>query len=720
MAYTSDVMASLFEKHVVSPRIRRLLVYPAFAVLLALVAGIVVAASIRRPQVLETLGDLRPKLATRLYDRDGGELRAYAREYRMLLPANDLPELLRDAVLAVEDARFYEHGPVDPKGILRAAWTDLRRREWAEGFSTISMQVARGLFLTREKTLRRKTEEVFLAVELEKRLTKDQILALYMNVTTNLGHGNYGFAQAARSYYGKSVEQLSLAEAATLAGIPRWPEGYDVYSHPERVLARRDHVLRRMLDEGRIELEAYEAARSEPLGVLAPRRETRPGAYFTEKVRRYLADRYGTAALYERGLVVKTSLDPSLQAAAEAALREQLLRLDPERASAGDGALQGAVVVLESATGAVRALVGGWDYSESEFDRATQGRRQVGSTFKTFVYGAALENGFTAADTLFDGPVTFPGADNRESYSPRNDSRRYYGVTTLRRALQSSINVTTVKLFDLVGAAPVIDFARRCGIRSRMPPYPTLALGAASLSPLELAAAYATIANRGTYVAPYTIERVETSDGRRLEEHAPWVQQAVDPAVAYVLVRMLAGVARAGTAAHGEFGLAGLPLDVAGKTGTTQAATDAWFAGMTPRYTIVAWVGYDRPRPLGGGMGGSRAALPIFTSILRRGLAEGWIGEGERFARPPGVHEVLIDPRSGLLAAPGTGGMIAEAFVEGSEPRQRLEPEWSRVLGLPWYLQEPFYLPKEGERMPREVADWSAVRESWAGKDHRQ
>ncbi|MCP4662800.1 MAG: hypothetical protein GY856_45995, partial [bacterium] len=285
--------------------------------------------------------------------------------------------------------------------------------------------------------------------------------------------------------------------------------------------------------------------------------------------------------------------------------------------------LEGAVLVLESGTGAIRALVGGWDYERNEFNRITQAQRQVGSAFKPFVYGAALENGFTPADTVFDGPAVFVGVDLQDSYSPRNYHRKYYGITTLRRGLQSSINVTSVKLLDLVGVEQVIDLARRCGIRSELPPYPSLALGAASLTPLEVAAAYASFVNRGIYVEPYTIEKIQASDGRVLQEHMPRAHKAMNPQEAYVLTRILKGVATNGTAAGGSYGLAGIDLDLGGKTGTTNAYTDAWFVGFTPRYTILSWVGYDKKRSIGRGMTGAAAALPIWTTVVNRGLEDG-------------------------------------------------------------------------------------------------
>jgi penicillin-binding protein 1A len=390
---------------------------------------------------------------------------------------------------------------------------------------------------------------------------------------------------------------------------------------------------------------------------------------------------------------------------------EPYLRLEQEPE------IEGAALVLESSSGAVRAMVGGWDYDRNEFNRAIQARRQAGSAFKPFVFGAALENGFTAADTIFDGPAVFRGATAEDLYSPRNYHRKYYGITTMRHALEASINVTSVKLMDLVGIERVIEFARRTGVSSDLPPYPSLALGSADLSPIEMAAAYATFVNQGIYVEPYLTEKVTSRNGRTLEQHLPRASKAMEPQIAYVLTKMLEGVALRGTAAGR---LARLDIATGGKTGTTNDYSDAWFIGFTPRYTLLSWVGYDKKRSLGRGMTGAHAALPIWADIIEAGLEEGWLTPGEKFAEPPGVATAWIDAESGLLWADGGQRKLQEVFVEGTAPDRTLDPETARVLRLPWYLQEPFYLPKEGERMPSQIEDWSAVQQVWGKKDDNE
>lgn len=797
----------------------------AATVILGVLTGLSVAALIHMPRV-DTLAEYNPGLISELRDENGEVFATFARQRRVLLDENEVPEVLAHALIAVEDSNFYSHGGIDLAAIVRAELANLRAGEIEEGAGTITMQLARTLFLTREQTLRRKIEEAFLAVELEKNYSKQQLLTMYMNLM-NVSHGNYGFAAASRYYFDKHVGDLELHEAAMLAGIVQIPSRFSPYRRPDLVRKRRDHVLRRMLAEGYVDQQAYEAAVVKPLGVVAQTAELPLAPYFAEDLRQQLESTFGSDAVHDGGLQVWTTLDADVQRAAETALSDGLLGIDhrkgwrgapakleegepetadldawanqpiaagrwvqgivlestpeiarvrvqeqvyeltvdgigwtgrkrpsdllsrgdiawfrlqapegapaageadgeageeadgeaaettdePARAAAVDPAelrifleqppaVQGAVVVLESATGAVRAMVGGWDFERSEFNRARQAKRQIGSAMKPFVYGAALEMGFTPADTIFDAPTGFLGADQKISYWPRNHSRRFGGIVTLRYALEHSINVPAVKLLDMIGVERVIDFSRRCGITSQLYPYPSLALGAAEITPLELAGAYAAIANQGTWVEPYTVERVESADGEELLRHTPVTRTATDPQVAYVLTHMLEGTIDRGTAAS----LRDLPLDLAGKTGTTDDYSDAWFVGFSPRYTMLVWVGYDVKKSLGSGMTGTRAALPIWRQIAEHGIEDGWLREGESFTPPPGVVFEQVEYKTGLLpgaaaSAGVTGGVLSEAFLAGSEPVQASSPRTALVIGLPWYQQRPFYLPKEGENM---------------------
>jgi penicillin-binding protein 1A len=764
--------------------------------------GVGVAAAIRVPRV-EAIAEFSPKLITQLRDRSGAVFATYARERRVLLQAGDVPPVLQNAVVAAEDAEFFRHGGIDALGVLRSVLVNFQRGRHAQGASTITMQLARELFLTREKTWKRKIEEAFLAVELEKTLSKQQILTLYCNLAF-LGHGNYGMEAAARDYFGHGVRDLTLPESAALAGIVQRPSEYSPLRSPKKVVARRDYVLRRMREEGYLEEAAYREAIATPLTVQRPRDGAEIALYFAEEVRQQLEARYGTERLYQEGLQADTTLDASVQRGAEEALRAGLLRLDhrkgwrapvvrgasllasgveieelagrnpvPDRWVPGlvldagpavarirlpdrevevgrDGiawtgrrapaeilrqgdvawfrfdepegkparwvveqepAVEGAVVVLESASGAVRALVGGWDFRRNKFDRVTQAQRQVGSAFKPFVYGAALENGFTPADVLFDAPAVFLGADGLPSYSPRNYYRRYYGILTLRRALELSVNVTAVKLQDLIGAGKVVEFTQRCGVKSNLPPFPSLALGSADLTPLELAAAYAAIANQGVYVRPYLVEQVRGRNGTPLERHQLEASKAMEPAVAYVLTSMLEGVVDRGTGAA----LADLPLAIAGKTGTTNDYTDAWFVGFTPRYTILSWVGYDQKRSLGRKMTGAEAALPIWRKVAEAGLQDGWLREGEDFSVPAGVEIRPIEYWSGLAPSPGAERILEEAFLTGTGPDRTWDPKWDRIRELPWSQQRAFYTPRPGEKMPDAAAAWALAQIAAAG-----
>ncbi|HEV2854852.1 MAG TPA: PBP1A family penicillin-binding protein [Thermoanaerobaculia bacterium] len=805
-------------------RSRRLIrwTWPVLAALLVgAVTGVGVAAAIHVPKV-DSLTDYTPSLVTQLYDKNGAVFTTFSKERRVMLKESEMPQVMQRAVLASEDANFFRHGGIDAMGIGRAALADLRAGRVVEGASTISMQLARTLYLSRERTWRRKIEEAFVAVELEKNYSKPQILTLYLNLV-NLGHGNYGVEAASRYYFDKPAAKLTLPEAAMLAGIIPAPSRFSPYRTPDTVLRNRNRVLGRMLDERFITRQQYENAIATPILVASQRQEEVFAPYFAEDVRKYLETKYGAtgaASLYEGGLQVQTTLDPQIQRSADKAIRSGLLKLDhrrgwrgpvatikaadldsqqlptwgqgkpvpgrwyqglvlesdaktasvkigkevyplkpegiawtrrrepssllkrgdvawfrfevpeakktapanPAAAKAGETPkepapapeprlmleqqprMEAAAVVIENRTGAVRAMVGGFDFERNKFNRVTQAKRQVGSSFKPFVYGAALEAGWTPSDTLLDAPTSFTGADGRLSYRPENYYHKHYGIVTLRRALEQSINVPAVKLHTLVGGRKVVDFARRLGIQTQLHTWPSVALGSADLVPLEVAAAYATIANQGTHIEPYPIEKVTTADGQVLFQHFPATYSATTPAVAYVLTHMMEGVIDHGTA----YDIHDLPIDIAGKTGTTDDFSDAWFVAFTPRYTILTWVGYDVKKSLGHGMSGAVAALPMWRAIVEDGLATGWLQKGETFPVPPGVSERNIEYYSGLLSAQG-GRTIKEAFVNGTEPNREYSNQWQTITNLPWYQQKAFYIPKEGENMPGKAGDQPAA-----------
>ena len=790
--------------------------------------GVGVAAVIDLPQV-ETVAELTPSQITRLSDRDGEPFRSYSVEKRILLAEGEVPDTFTRVLLAAEDRNFYAHGGFDIIGVFRAVVQNWRRGERFSGASTITMQVARMLFLDRAKVWRRKIRETLLAVELEKRLSKQQILTLYCNLTY-FGHGNYGVESASRYYFGKPSAELTYGEAATLVAIVPSPSVWTPYLRPEIVRTRRDAILRMLGERGVMTRDEAVEAAATPLNVVTQREPKPVAPYFAEKVRLDLYRSYGQKGLYERGLQVQTTLDQRMQSAAAQALRGGLVRIDrlrgyrgpvarvneddltaadlaesfggvlarwvgfePEAGAWAPGVvlqrgrenaeiriadhrfmleasgyewtrrdspplrrgdvawfelrpvsdaatggeedadqarfelelvqeprIEGAVLLLESATGAVRAMVGGWDYDRSEFNRAFQARRQVGSLFKPLVFGAAFEHGFTPADTLFDAPAVFLGANNQLNYSPRNFYRQYLGIVTLRRALERSINVTSVKLHDIVGAERVVDFAHRTGIRSPLLPYPSLALGAADLTVLEVATSYATIANLGVHVEPYFVERVTTRDGRELDAHVPQASTVVTPEVAFLLTHVLSGVVQRGTAQSARaLGLAA----VAGKTGTTDGFTDAWFAGFTPRYTLVVWVGYDQQQRIGRNMTGAVAALPIWNEVLRLGIEDGWVDPALTFTRPNQVRLRQVEYHSGLLPSRRRSGqrVIEEAFIVGTEPVLSFDPGTRAVYDLPWYQQRALYgEPKAGENMPEDLFDWTPIMRGWQKGDRAE
>ena len=773
-------------------------------------AGLVLSRFIELPAV-EALTTYRPSAATLVKARDGSQLGSFAVERRLPVTGEQIPQVFRDAVIAVEDANFYRHPGVDPRGILRAVVSNLlARRSTGQGGSTLTQQLARRLFLTPEKRLTRKLKEALLAIEIEQRFAKDEIFTLWAN-QMNFGHGNYGVEAAARFYFGKPASGLTLTEAALLAGIPQRPTDLSPINRPERATARRNHVLRRMREEGMIDEAAFAAASAAPLGASPHTDRNASAAYFVEEVRRSIEDRYGSRQMLEGGLTVETTLDPALQALAEQSLRDGLVALQhrlgwpgakrnvidlggdvarweepgwaylawrpgelafavvtdvqTERATAriadrqllltrksiewtgrtsltrlvkrGDIVLvrlhtvpaertavltvtlepepnvEGAIVVLDNRTGALLALVGGFDFDRSEWDRAMQAARQCGSAFKPFVYIAALERGFAPSDTIFDGPVLLPDEKGELTYTPLNYERQYEGIVTLRRALEHSLNASAVKLQAMIGGDAVIDVARRLGVKAKLAPYASMALGSFEITLVDLAAAYAGIANRGQVPEPYFIARVRDQGGKPLDEFRPVIRQALREDVAYVMTHMLEGVVDRGTAAKA----AGLPANLAGKTGTTDDYTDAWFVGFSPRITCAVWVGRDMKERIGRGMTGAEAALPTWISFMEAYLArQSDAVRAEEFPVPAGIVMIPIDRRTGLRVVPACGSEgLLEAMLEGREPGD-CGPSWHDIVAMPWPQQLAFYEYKPGEP-PTSVEAIAAAEQKLFGQD---
>lgn len=755
---------------------------------------------------VESLREVQFQVPLRVYSRDGRLLAEFGEKRRTPVSYEEMPLRMVQAITAAEDDRFFEHPGVDYQGLLRAAVSVLLTGEKRQGGSTITMQVARNFFLSREKTYLRKIREIFLSLRIERELSKQEILELYLNKIL-LGHRAYGVGAAAEVYYGKTVDELNLAEIATIAGLPKAPSSDNPISNPERARERRSYVLRRMLELGHISQAELDAAHATPIETELHGPEVALDApYLAEMVRARMVERFGQEAAYSDGYRVTTTLDSRLQASAATALRASLLAYDerhgyrgpvarvalpaeddasawtdalrdysavgplhpavvidsaeaarvyvaqrgmatletpdfvwaqgyvddyrvdgkiPERASdvlaVGDiiyvrrdeqgewrlsqvPDVQGAFVAVSPQDGAVVALSGGFDYYASKFNRAVQAQRQPGSAFKPFIFSAALSNGFTPATIVNDAPVVFEDDRLEDTWRPENYSQRFYGPTRLREALVRSRNLVSIRVLREIGVRTAAEHLQQFGFDDeRLPKDLSLALGSISLSPLELATAYAIFANGGYRVEPYFIERIEAADGKLLfaaeprmvcgdcrqvedlseafpradevgectgrpfilaEQAAP---QVLDPQTAWLVVDMMRDVVTRGTAVKAA---ALGRTDLAGKTGTTNDNRDAWFSGFNDRLVATVWVGFDQERPLGSSEVGGTAALPAWIDFMRVALAG---VEENTPITPPGLVRVRISPETGLLTRADDQDAIFEVFRVGHVPE--LEPE---------------------------------------------
>src|ERR1700674_3177657 len=667
----------------------------------------VYASDLPEIRALETY---RPNVVTEIYADDGQLVGSFALQRRILMTYEQCPKVLYNAVTAIEEQHFEEHWGIDFPRIASAAYRNLAKRRITGGASTISMQLAGNLFLDRsDRSFRRKMQEMLLALQIERRYTKPQIFTMYAN-QVYLAHGNYGFAAAAEFYFGKPVTDLKLQEATLLAGMVNGPK-FSPLTNPELALNRRNLVLHRMEEEGKITPTEETTTRKSPLGlhIQYPRNDLAP--YFFEEIRKYLESTYGTEAVHERGLRVYTTLNINMQRIANQSLRDGLhsyerrhgwkgnlpnvprdnlgklenyedddwrraiekgsyvtglvltvsdkdavIKIGSYRAilspsdfawtgrkkpsdllKVGDLAQffiqelrdntvrvqleqqpgpQGALLAIDNSTGEIKAMIGGYSFEDSKFNRATQAVRQVGSSFKVYVYADALERGSTPFDTIVDMPFT--AISGGQPYSPRNYDEKFEGTITLRRALAGSRNVPAVKLAEKVGINTVVDMAKRFGITTPLPPYLPLALGAADMKLLEHVSAFTVFPNDGIRIDPHMIRRVTSYDGALLEEAHPEVHDVVSPDVARTMTAMLEEVIQFGTGIQAR----SLGRPAAGKTGTTQDYTDAWFIGFTPQLTAGVWVGYDDKQiSLGKKETGARAALPIWIEFMKDALS---------------------------------------------------------------------------------------------------
>jgi penicillin-binding protein 1A len=729
----------------------------------AALAGLAAALIYPNLPSLETLTDYRPKIPLRIYSADGALLAEFGEERRAFMPIAQVPKLMQQAIIAAEDERFYEHGGVDTLGVLRAAGANLLSGGASQGASTITMQVARNFFLTRERTLTRKFSEALLAIKIEHNLPKDKILELYIN-QIYLGQRAYGFEAAGRTYFGKSLKDLSVAETAMLAGLPKGPSLYNPVINPLRATARQHYVLGRMKKLKFIDDPAYQQALKEKLVVRRERRAVDvPADYAAEMIRQTLVQQYGEETLYNTGYKVVTTIRGKHQEAANLALwrgvldyderhgyrgpeknlrlpsdqkeREQFISetlrgidtvngLTPaivisakpkalaavlpdgkrvevtgaslslasawlsEKAASGkriyagalvrlrqnrDGSwkisqlpeIESALVAVEPNSGAITALVGGFDYTRNKFNHATQAWRQPGSSFKPFIYSAALEKGYTPASIIEDAPLTLSAEEaGGTPWEPQNYDGTFSGPVRMRTALTKSLNLVSIRILQGIGPDYARDYIKRFGFDpSRHPPYLTMALGAGSATPLQMAAAYSVFANSGYKITPYLIDKVYDGSGKLLMASNPVTITGGAPRVlearnAFLMTSMMQDVVRRGTAARvNQLGRS----DLAGKTGTTNDQRDGWFAGFSPDLVAVAWIGFDQPKSLGPGETGAQSALPIWIDFMAGALAR---TPQKPFAAPEGVVSATIDPETGEVLAEGAAGMTEYFFQE--------------------------------------------------------
>ena len=609
---------------------------------------------------------LEPELITNLSDRN--------REKRRLVKFGDIPKVLVDAVVSAEDKRFFQHAGFDPLRVVKAAFVDLREGRVAEGASTLSMQLARMFWLNQEKTISRKAAEVMITLQLEQKLSKQEIFEFYANQVPLGRRGSFaihGFGEASRAYFGKDISQLTVAEAATLAGLIQQPSFRNPYRHPDRARERRNVVLIMMRDNGYINDAEYQAASAQPLKLTPAEMESTEAPYFVDLVNDELQSEFGDYDFQNSTYRVYTTLDLNLQRAAADAVRVGMLevdqRLSHHRWPKGEKPPQAqcAMVVLDPETGAIKALVGGRDYGASQLNRALA-KRQPGSAFKPFVYAAALSTGLaggsqviTPVTRLMDEPTTF-WFDNK-AYSPENFEQKYYGEVTLRTALAKSLNVPAVRLGEMIGFDTVETLAKKAGMNLSIQPTPAIALGAYEVTPIEVAGAYTIFADQGTYVKPNWVSLIRDRQGNVLFSATPDKREVLDPRIAYMMVSLLQEVLRSGTGAsvHSR----GFNLPAAGKTGTSH---DGWFAGFTSRLICVVWVGFDDNRQLD--LEGAHSALPVWVEFMKHAHQYREYRNVHDFQAPDGVVTVEVDPESGQLATPSCPNPVAEVFLSGTQP----------------------------------------------------
>lgn len=644
-----------------------------FLLIICLFISIIIAASLyvlialHIPNI-SSLASYNPPAATIILDKDGHEIGTAYTENRRLKNFSQLPPLLPKAFVAAEDARFYQHPGVDFWSILRALIHNLQSGNRGQGGSTITQQVARALLLSPEKTYTRKIKEAILAYRIDQALSKDEILHIYLN-QIYLGERSYGVGAAAETYFGKPVESLNLAQIAILAGLPQAPSSYSPLSHLKRAKIRQAYVLNRMAEDGYISPEAARKAFAMPLSIKSPPEPPPEAGYFVQYVKNYINNKYGASLLNNGGLTVYTTLDMGLQQAAADTLRRGLSQL-AIRQQTPIYPPQAALVSIEVKTGKVRALMGGDNFQTSQFDRATQAKRQPGSAFKPVIFAAALESKFTPNTLINDAPIEYKDK-NGNIWNPQNFSGKYFGPTTIRNGLVHSRNIVAIKLLQAVGIKKAIDLAKEMGIESKLAPNLSLALGSSEVSLLELTNAYTVFANGGYFQPPQFIEKIVDRNGKILEKNHPARRRVMSKETAYQLTYMMKGVIEEGTG-HAARGI----KYAAGKTGTTDHYMDAWFIGYTPDLAAGVWVGHDQYKSLGPNETGGRAAAPIWKSFMKKAKS---YSPTHDFVPPPGISFIPIARQSGDFEYKDPDQALWEAFKKKNlstwENRRREESD---------------------------------------------
>jgi penicillin-binding protein 1A len=646
-------------------KISKIIVFLLFfvAVVCGSLAGAFLALTQDLPQI-RSLESFKPDAVTRIYSADKVLLAELFLEKREPVPLEKIPRLLTAALVATEDRKFYKHSGVDLKGIARAIFKDIKAGEFVEGASTITQQLSKTLFLTPRKTLVRKLKEAILAFQLERRYTKDEILELYLN-QVYFGSGAYGVESAAKIFFGKSAKDLTLAECALVAGMPKSPSRYSPLVNPDLALTRRNTVLQQMRDTGIISDADYQQAVKEALHTNGRKFNLSKAPYFVEYIKETLEDEIGSTRLYKGGLSVFTTLNYRLQLAAENAVNDGLSalsqRIRMRKGQIAESDPQAALISLDLASGGILAMVGGKDFSASRFNRATMALRQPGSAFKPFIYAYAIEQGFAQDSIILDAPVVYKGVQNGEDWKPENFSSGFKGEMTLRHALAISQNIPAVRLLQSLGPNSVAQFAHQLGIKSYLASNLSLALGTSEVTLLDLTSAYSVFPNRGEKIKPLGVLEVVDRNGRVIWRDKPQRRLVMSRAGAAIVTNMLEGVVKEGTGRQAQI----LGRAVAGKTGTTDDYRDAMFIGFSPSTIAGVWVGQDLGGSLGDKETGAKAALPIWIDFMTAALQN---ESHQYFDIPDDVRQIRMDPITGLAQLDNSKPSVVALFKKGTEP----------------------------------------------------